>query len=1488
MNTRSFVTALQIVICAAGAALAVMSENAAAQIFGRVDRITLVDNVTGHILTLAPPSPLVADQVVIIPAMKSGGAFVMSNSTAGQTIANGVTLSGSPLEWSNAMLLVAPAITAARGTYYGMISNVSASQQSRGVELVAIKAQASGTNELAVGGSFSATGSGNNVAARFAASGGASNTGIEVTSGGAKISGGIDNNAGGMNEVGSMSGVTTLSAESATLQGKNSATLRLQPEKMASGDFTNIVFADGKSREMEIRYTSDQTPAISILGGGLEVGSGFSVSSTGDVKAKRLELSEAIPIAKGGTGIDATNVERRKIFASPSNAAGAPTFRELDITDLPDLSSLYIESNSSEPQAANLNIDGNAMLGGDLVVRGAAGIAIPGSSTASVVSFGDRQGDRSLQFKDGSGNVMALILDRGTTGAINASAGFQVAGNASSGSILRGNGSEFVASIASYPNVTKQGELMYSSADNKITGLATIDNGVLVTSTSGSPSIGSALPANVQKNITSLGTITSGTWNATPLNDAAVDNKLTITDGTINATPIGTATASTGSFTALTANGVVTFSSLKAGLVRSNASGVLSASPISNNDIASNAAISGSKINADFGSQEIRTSGGLNVTAGGITLGNANSTVNIPGLLATGTVAPTALVTPNVHGGLAPGATLNLEGSNNKAPSGDRVTITTDNVIRATFDASGAKIGGDLRFTGGRTIAPVTSATGYSLTVSGGDATDRNPGARLLLKGGSGSVIGTVEINTQGGDISLGGRGSQTIVNGSLSVVGGIDNNRGGITEAGSITGITSIGASDVTISSFTRPGVVHNDSRGELISGPVDLAEDVSGVLDVSSGGTGHARVEPNLIFAGPAAGVVSAAPSFRKLSAGDLPPSSGNYIQNQNTGTQAGAAFNIDGSGFVGGKMVVRGNAILGDSINDNVSLLGLVNTSINFAAGADRSISVATNAPTLAGNSLTINAGNAGTGNGGSISINGGDASGGIAGSVNINGGVSPASTSGSLIVLAGTTVTGTGGSAVFAGGDASGGGIGGPTIIRGGHTKSGSAGTVSIHGGLVNGNSPSAVNINTTGTDGGNVTIGNGATMLTLNTANLDISPGGAISGATGITSSGAITFSSLESGVVKSKNGSLSASELDIEEIPEEVATDLELQSAIANAVNGKRGALAAFTSSNSIGEADLSGDVTTKGTSQTTLSATGVTAGSYGSGSTVPTITIDAKGRITSAASTSIKAAAIELTGNTLAPAVTSSSLQSVGTITTGAWRGSVIADAYLANDLTITGGKIDATDIGLVTPRNGVFTALSSSGVITGGGLITLGDDGAKAARGSVVLEDATATNGFDATIKSVDQLTDDRTYTLPDLSGTIALIETIGKNSLTTPRVSTPLIQSDDRLTMKSKGLIVASDIAIDGELKVGNTSTPFAGRAKITAHVDGTQKFTIKNSQSHPTSLIIVTPVTSSRGLAIPIAVDDQSKEGQFDVLVNDLLTGESLQLYYMIIN
>ena len=70
-----------------------------------------------------------------------------------------------------------------------------------------------------------------------------------------------------------------------------------------------------------------------------------------------------------------------------------------------------------------------------------------------------------------------------------------------------------VWSTSTYSDTYTANNLLYASSTNTVSGLATANNGVLITSGAGAPSISSTLPSAVQGNITSVGTIGSGTWN---------------------------------------------------------------------------------------------------------------------------------------------------------------------------------------------------------------------------------------------------------------------------------------------------------------------------------------------------------------------------------------------------------------------------------------------------------------------------------------------------------------------------------------------------------------------------------------------------------------------------------------------------------------------------------------------------------------------------------------------------------------------------------------------------------------------------------------------------------------------------------------------------------------------------------------------------------------------------------------------------------------
>lgn len=129
-----------------------------------------------------------------------------------------------------------------------------------------------------------------------------------------------------------------------------------------------------------------------------------------------------------------------------------------------------------------------------------------------------------------------------------------LSGTATAGQIvLSGASTTPTWSTATYPATVGVSQILYASSANVVAGLATANNGVLITSAGGVPSISSTLPSAVQANITALGTIATGVWNGTDiaLADGGTNASLVASNGgifystaTAGAILSGTSTAS--------------------------------------------------------------------------------------------------------------------------------------------------------------------------------------------------------------------------------------------------------------------------------------------------------------------------------------------------------------------------------------------------------------------------------------------------------------------------------------------------------------------------------------------------------------------------------------------------------------------------------------------------------------------------------------------------------------------------------------------------------------------------------------------------------------------------------------------------------------------------------------------------------------------------------------------------------------------------------
>lgn len=107
----------------------------------------------------------------------------------------------------------------------------------------------------------------------------------------------------------------------------------------------------------------------------------------------------------------------------------------------------------------------------------------------------------------------------------------------------------------------------------------------------------------------------------------------------------------------------------------------------------------------------------------------------------------------------------------------------------------------------------------------------------------------------------------------------------------------------------------------------------------------------------------------------------------------------------------------------------------------------------------------------------------------------------------------------------------------------------------------------------------------------------------------------------------------------------------------------------------------LTGDATASGPGSValTLATVNGNVGSFGSSTSIPSFTVNAKGLITAASGNAVIAPAGTLSGTTLNATVVSSSLTSVGTITSGTWNGTTIAIANGGTGQTTKAPAFDA-----------------------------------------------------------------------------------------------------------------------------------------------------------------------------------------------------------------
>ncbi len=169
-----------------------------------------------------------------------------------------------------------------------------------------------------------------------------------------------------------------------------------------------------------------------------------------------------------------------------------------------------------------------------------------------------------------SANIAAAATDETGSGSLvfgtsptiatpNITTGLTIGGSASSGTILRGNGTNYVSSTATYPNTVSTGQILYGSASNVVSGLALGTANQILGVNSGATNIewkssttGAAVTVTSGSNLhfTTGGNISTGAVNSFSIGgNLLVSTSVTTTTTLSGSYEVVHATSSGGSYT---------------------------------------------------------------------------------------------------------------------------------------------------------------------------------------------------------------------------------------------------------------------------------------------------------------------------------------------------------------------------------------------------------------------------------------------------------------------------------------------------------------------------------------------------------------------------------------------------------------------------------------------------------------------------------------------------------------------------------------------------------------------------------------------------------------------------------------------------------------------------------------------------------------------------------------------------------------------------
>ncbi len=202
-----------------------------------------------------------------------------------------------------------------------------------------------------------------------------------------------------------------------------------------------------------------------------------------------------------------------------------------------------------------------------------AGASAPGWTTNTFPST-DAKGD--ILYASATNTIGGLTI--GSTGNIlTVAAGLPAWTTATypatatgTGTLLRANGTNWIASTSTFADTYGASTILYSNGANTVTGLATANNSVLATNGSGVPSLTTSLPTAVQVGVNSLNSGTSassttywsgaGTWT-TPTGTVPFSSQNVVTGSRVIGTVYQNTTGKTMYVAVVVGNGGVGFGS---------------------------------------------------------------------------------------------------------------------------------------------------------------------------------------------------------------------------------------------------------------------------------------------------------------------------------------------------------------------------------------------------------------------------------------------------------------------------------------------------------------------------------------------------------------------------------------------------------------------------------------------------------------------------------------------------------------------------------------------------------------------------------------------------------------------------------------------------------------------------------------------------------------------------------------------------------------